>query len=154
MDKPKFLYIVQSSSGRTLHIWALYVVLSGLLQFKKARQAELTLHTLTPSRSAGNPLHSGKFSNSIKDRISEELETPLQYINSALVSAQNRWRFYAHNIPRVEQPEDLQSVVCAEYPGCSRPCVPLRLYAALQHAPQTPPGESLFQRQAFFSGFP
>ena len=22
MDKPKFLYIVQSSSGRTLHIWA------------------------------------------------------------------------------------------------------------------------------------
>lgn len=43
---------------------------------------------------------------SIKDRISEELETPLQYINSALVSAQNRWRFYAHNIPRVEQPED------------------------------------------------
>jgi site-specific DNA-cytosine methylase len=43
---------------------------------------------------------------SIKDRISEELETPLQYINSALVSAQNRWRFYAHNIPGVEQPED------------------------------------------------
>lgn len=22
MDKPKFLYIVQSSSGRTLHVWA------------------------------------------------------------------------------------------------------------------------------------
>lgn len=42
----------------------------------------------------------------IKTRISEELETPLQYINSALVSAQNRWRFYAHNIPGVEQPED------------------------------------------------
>ena len=42
----------------------------------------------------------------IKARISEELGTPLQYINSALVSAQNRWRFYAHNIPGVEQPED------------------------------------------------
>lgn len=42
----------------------------------------------------------------IKSRISEELETPLQYINSALVSAQNRWRFYAHNIPGVGQPED------------------------------------------------
>lgn len=42
----------------------------------------------------------------IKSRISEELETPLQYINSALVSAQNRWRFYAHNVPGVGQPED------------------------------------------------
>lgn len=42
----------------------------------------------------------------IKARISEELGTPLQYINSALVSAQNRWRFYTHNIPGVEQPED------------------------------------------------
>ena len=31
---------------------------------------------------------------------------PLQYINSALVSAQNRQRFYAHNIPDVPQPED------------------------------------------------
>jgi hypothetical protein len=47
---------------------ALYVVLSGLLQFKKARQAELTLHALTPSRSAGNPLHSGKFSNAAQRR--------------------------------------------------------------------------------------
>ena len=42
----------------------------------------------------------------IRNRISEELKTPLQYINSSLVSAQNRWRFYAHNIPGVEQPED------------------------------------------------
>ena len=42
----------------------------------------------------------------IKDQISRELETPLQYINSALVSAQNRQRFYAHNIPNVPQPED------------------------------------------------
>lgn len=42
----------------------------------------------------------------IKDRISLELGVPLQYINSALVSAQNRWRFYAHNIGDVPQPED------------------------------------------------
>lgn len=49
----------------------------------------------------------------IKSRISEELRTPLQYINSALVSAQNRWRFYAHNIPSVEQPED-RNIVLAD----------------------------------------
>ena len=42
----------------------------------------------------------------IKDQISRELDVPLQYINSALVSAQNRQRFYAHNIPGVPQPED------------------------------------------------
>jgi site-specific DNA-cytosine methylase len=42
----------------------------------------------------------------IKDQISRELGVPLQYINSALVSAQNRQRFYAHNIPNVPQPED------------------------------------------------
>lgn len=42
----------------------------------------------------------------IKDQISEELGQPLQYINSALVSAQNRQRFHVHNIPNVDQPED------------------------------------------------
>lgn len=42
----------------------------------------------------------------IKDQISKELGVPLQYINSSLVSAQNRQRFYAHNIPDVPQPED------------------------------------------------
>lgn len=42
----------------------------------------------------------------IKDQISKELGVPLQYINSALVSAQNRQRFYAHNIPCVELPKD------------------------------------------------
>lgn len=42
----------------------------------------------------------------IKDQISLELNVPLQYINSALVSAQNRQRFYAHNILNVPQPED------------------------------------------------
>lgn len=42
----------------------------------------------------------------IKDQISKELGVPLQYINSALVSAQNRQRFYAHNIPNVSTPED------------------------------------------------
>lgn len=42
----------------------------------------------------------------IKDQISRELGVDLQYINSALVSAQNRQRFYAHNIPNVPQPDD------------------------------------------------
>ena len=42
----------------------------------------------------------------IKEKISSELKVPLQYINSSLVSAQNRQRFYAHNIPNVIQPED------------------------------------------------
>lgn len=42
---------------------------------------------------------------SIKDQISRELGVPLMYINSALVSAQNRQRFYAFNW-EVEQPED------------------------------------------------
>ena len=42
----------------------------------------------------------------IKDQISMELCVELQYINSALVSAQNRQRFYAHNIFGVKQPED------------------------------------------------
>lgn len=41
----------------------------------------------------------------IKDQISKELGVDLMYINSALVSAQNRWRFYAFNW-EVEQPED------------------------------------------------
>lgn len=41
----------------------------------------------------------------IKDQISRELGVELMHINSALVSAQNRWRFYAFNW-EVEQPED------------------------------------------------
>ena len=41
----------------------------------------------------------------IKDQISKELNVPLMHINSALVSAQNRQRFYAFNW-EVEQPED------------------------------------------------
>ena len=41
----------------------------------------------------------------IKDQISRELGVELMHINSALVSAQNRWRFYAFNWD-VEQPED------------------------------------------------
>lgn len=44
-------------------------------------------------------------SQSIKDQISRELDVDLMYINSALVSAQNRQRFYAINW-EVEQPED------------------------------------------------
>lgn len=42
----------------------------------------------------------------IKDQIATELEAPLQYINSALVSAQNRQRFYVHNFGEVPPPED------------------------------------------------
>ena len=41
----------------------------------------------------------------IKDQISEELGVELMYINSALVSAQNRQRFYAFNW-HVQQPAD------------------------------------------------
>ena len=41
----------------------------------------------------------------IKDQISRELGVPLMHINSVLVSAQNRERFYAFNWT-VEQPED------------------------------------------------
>ncbi|MBO5090113.1 MAG: DNA cytosine methyltransferase [Clostridia bacterium] len=41
----------------------------------------------------------------IKDQISRELGVDLMYINSSLVSAQNRQRFYAFNWT-VEQPED------------------------------------------------
>ena len=44
-------------------------------------------------------------SQAIKDQISQELGVSLTYINSALVSAQNRQRFYAFNW-NVEQPED------------------------------------------------
>lgn len=41
----------------------------------------------------------------IKNQISSELGVPLMYINSSLVSAQNRQRFYAFNWT-VEQPQD------------------------------------------------
>lgn len=41
----------------------------------------------------------------IKDQIAKELGVDLMYINSALVSAQNRQRFYAFNW-HVDQPED------------------------------------------------
>lgn len=42
----------------------------------------------------------------IKDQISLQLGQPLQYINSALVSPQNRQRFYVHSFGEVPQPED------------------------------------------------
>lgn len=45
-------------------------------------------------------------SEAIKDQISRELGAPLHYINSALVSAQNRQRFYVHNFGDIGQPED------------------------------------------------
>ena len=45
-------------------------------------------------------------SNDIKEQISAELGQPLQRINSNLVSAQNRDRFYCHNFGEVPLPED------------------------------------------------
>ncbi|MCL2227700.1 MAG: DNA cytosine methyltransferase [Oscillospiraceae bacterium] len=54
----------------------------------------------------------------IKAQISKELGAPLQYINSALVSAQNRERFYCHNFGDVPQPDDrgiiLQNILQSE----------------------------------------
>lgn len=47
----------------------------------------------------------------IKDQISRELGVDLMHINSALVSAQSRQRFYAFNW-EVEQPEDRQIYLC------------------------------------------
>lgn len=43
----------------------------------------------------------------IREQITRELGVEPILINSALVSAQNRWRLYWTNIPGVEQPEDL-----------------------------------------------
>lgn len=55
----------------------------------------------------------------IKDQISRELGVELVYINSALVSAQNRQRFYAFNWT-IEQPEDrgiyLQDILESGFP--------------------------------------
>ena len=45
-------------------------------------------------------------SEAIKEQISQELGAPLHYINSALVSAQNRQRFYVHNFGDIGLPED------------------------------------------------
>lgn len=69
----------------------------------------------------------------IKEQISHELGVDLQYINSALVSAQNRQRFYAHNIPGVEQPDDrgiyLQDVLESGYvPNKKSYCVDASYY--------------------------
>ncbi|MEG1562274.1 MAG: DNA cytosine methyltransferase [Bacteroides sp.] len=51
-------------------------------------------------------------SPAIKCQIATELETPLQYINSALVSGQNRQRFYCHNFGDVPQPLDRGILLC------------------------------------------
>ncbi len=45
-------------------------------------------------------------SQAIKDEIGRQLGAPLTYINSALVSAQNRQRFYVMNCGNIKQPED------------------------------------------------
>lgn len=45
-------------------------------------------------------------SQAIKDEIGRQLGFPLTYINSALLSAQNRQRFYVTNFGEIKQPED------------------------------------------------
>ena len=47
----------------------------------------------------------------IKNQISECLGEPLHYINSSLLSAQSRKRFYVHNFGNIGQPEDRGLVV-------------------------------------------
>lgn len=42
----------------------------------------------------------------IKKQIEKELHHKIQPINSNLLSAQNRYRFYVHNIPNVKAPKD------------------------------------------------
>ncbi len=65
----------------------------------------------------------------IKDQIIREFQArnpamQMQYINSALVSAQNRWRFYCHNFGDVPQPEDrgilLRDVLDGAIPYCEK----------------------------------
>ena len=53
----------------------------------------------------------------IREKIAEELGVRLQYINSALVSAQQRKRFYAHNFGDVPLPKDEEIVVLSMYDG-------------------------------------
>ena len=48
---------------------------------------------------------------SIKKRIEKELHKKIQPINSNLLSAQNRYRFYVHNIPNVQLPTDKGIVI-------------------------------------------
>lgn len=45
-------------------------------------------------------------SQAIKDEIGRQLGFPLTYINSALLSAQNRQRFYVTNFGEIKQPKD------------------------------------------------
>lgn len=55
--------------------------------------------------------NNNSISKDIKAEISKALESPIQMINAALVSAQQRKRIWVHNIPNVEQPEDRGLVV-------------------------------------------
>ena len=52
-------------------------------------------------------------SQAIKDEICNQLGSPLQYINSALVSAQNRERFYVHNWENFNQGLDIRFITSA-----------------------------------------
>lgn len=57
-------------------------------------------------------------SNEIKEQIGKDLNAPLQYINSSSLSAQNRQRFYVHNISTVTEPINkniiLNDILCKD----------------------------------------
>ena len=78
--------------------WELF---KNYLTAKEKFQPDLFLYE--NNRSAAQP---------IKDQISFELGVPLQYIDSALVSAQKRERFYAHNFGIVSPPMDRGIHMC------------------------------------------
>lgn len=50
-------------------------------------------------------------SKEVKEEISKQLNAPIHNINSSLVSAQSRKRFYVHNFGDIGQPEDIRAVV-------------------------------------------
>lgn len=50
-------------------------------------------------------------SQEIKNMIQEHLNAPLYHINSALVSAQHRERFYVTNIPNITHPNDKKILI-------------------------------------------
>lgn len=67
----------------------------------------------------------------IKDQVSKELGVDLMYINSALVSAQNRQRFYAFNW-EVEQPEDRGIVLSDVLENDVQPIILHNLYGGFK----------------------
>lgn len=72
-------------------------------------------------------------SQAIKDEIGRQLGFPLTYINSALLSAQNRQRFYVTNFGEIKQPEDrgilLKDILESGQPRYDKsPCIDANYY--------------------------